>query len=392
MSPTGAERWARRLLVAYPWRVRVEQGDEIVATVLDVLPPGAHRMPWRDQVDLVRGGLQARARRRMSPWAHLRYAVGLRVDDRWLPWVVDDLEAPGFRRRLALRTAFHLSLLVPFFSIGGGWTWAWSAGMIGLGTAGSVLRADASRRLIAARHHLERPPPAADLVWVRMPARSTLPDLAVAPLLAAVALPLALGAGALVVAGATSVPAPGWLGPATEPAAPGDLLAACLPPALIGLGLGAVLLAALATAGRRPRADPRALSASSPIPVSAAQSSGVGTRVACALVAGALALGAGVRVLLLWAQQAPWELAPVAAAVGPAALGLLAGAGLLARTGRRRGRSVGLWDLVPAVAPRPKVVAVARWAVHLVPGAEVLPDGHPGATPWRPRLTGGGRP
>ena len=33
-----AEAQARRLLAAYPWRVRAEQGDEIVGTALDALP------------------------------------------------------------------------------------------------------------------------------------------------------------------------------------------------------------------------------------------------------------------------------------------------------------------------------------------------------------------
>jgi hypothetical protein len=370
--PGPAERRARRLVGAYPWRVREAQDGEIVATVLDALPPGAQRIPWRDQVDLVRGGLEARRRRRMSLGAHLRYTFQLRVADRWIPWVIDDLEAPGFRRRVALRTAVHLGLLAVVLQIGGPWPWWATMGYLVLGSGGSALRSEATRRQISARHGLGAAPPPSGLVWVRAPERAPLPDLPVAPLLAAVAVPLALGAAAAlaaVVAAPTTA-----LGPATHPSAPADLAAASVPPAVVGTGLGVVLVVASVLAALRARRSSPAT------PVAHAR----GTAVTAAVLAAGLVVGAGVVALQLWARQAPWSWGPIAAGAVPAAVGLAVGAGALTRAGRRRGRAVGLWELAPSVGPRRDVVAIAPWAIHLMPGAEPVPGD--------PRVRPGNRP
>ncbi|HMJ75714.1 MAG TPA: hypothetical protein VK507_07065, partial [Iamia sp.] len=100
-----AEQQARRLLATYPWRVRAEQGGEIIGTVLDALPPDAGRLPVRTAIDLARGGWRVRTRRR-PPWLTvLAYNLGFRIGPQWIWWVYDDLENPDYvrtkRRRIA---------------------------------------------------------------------------------------------------------------------------------------------------------------------------------------------------------------------------------------------------------------------------------------------------
>ncbi len=99
------EAQARRLLAAYPWRMRAEQGDEIVATVLDTLPVGATRLPWRTAVDLVRGGLRTRRQRRPPFLTWLAFDVGFVIHPRWIWWVFDKLEDPNYRRNSFLMRA-----------------------------------------------------------------------------------------------------------------------------------------------------------------------------------------------------------------------------------------------------------------------------------------------
>ena len=106
------ERQARRLLAAYPWRVRAEQGDEIIGTVLDALPPGARRLPPRTAIDLVRGGWRVRSQRR-PPWLTvLAYATGFRIDVRWIRWVFDDLEDPRYVRNRLIRVGLVWGLVM----------------------------------------------------------------------------------------------------------------------------------------------------------------------------------------------------------------------------------------------------------------------------------------
>ena len=58
----NVERQVRLLLRAFPSGWRETHADEIVATVLDGLPPGQRRLGVDDAVDLIRGGMVLRAR------------------------------------------------------------------------------------------------------------------------------------------------------------------------------------------------------------------------------------------------------------------------------------------------------------------------------------------
>lgn len=106
MRASGASRpeaQARRLVAAYPWRVREERGAEIVGTVLDTLPPDAGHLPLATAVDLVRGGLRTRRQRRPPFRTRLAHDFGLTIHPRWIWWVFDRVEHPRYRRHDVLR-------------------------------------------------------------------------------------------------------------------------------------------------------------------------------------------------------------------------------------------------------------------------------------------------
>lgn len=172
------EDQARRLLVAYPWRMRAEQGDEIVGTVLDALPPGSSRLSWRTALDLVRGGLNTRRRRRPPLLTRLAFDLGQTLHPRWIWWVYDRLEDPNYRRHDALRRM--ASLLVAFGLFG------FIQGDLGLYLVPSLLAAPAavvSARLVGqrqrdvkrARHGLIAGGSDPRMVWVETERRSLRP-------------------------------------------------------------------------------------------------------------------------------------------------------------------------------------------------------------------------
>lgn len=109
-APTLVELQARWWLWLVPAWLRSTRGEEIVATIVDLVPPGAARLPRKLHRDLIRADLAAR--RRGTPpfrvWAVL-LLVSLK-DDRsgivaseWRPWLKGWLSSPRWRRGLWLR-------------------------------------------------------------------------------------------------------------------------------------------------------------------------------------------------------------------------------------------------------------------------------------------------
>ena len=96
---TSAEKEARRLVRAWPIPDRVERGEEIVGTTLDLVPELRSRLPLAVATNLVVGGLKARWRARPPIWWWLYYRVGGRLPLRWHRWMINDLLGPGWRRR-----------------------------------------------------------------------------------------------------------------------------------------------------------------------------------------------------------------------------------------------------------------------------------------------------
>jgi hypothetical protein len=70
MSEGRLERRARWLLRAYPVAYRADRGEEIIGTLLEVVPPGRDWPPSRETVALVAAGLHARRA------ANLRQGLG----------------------------------------------------------------------------------------------------------------------------------------------------------------------------------------------------------------------------------------------------------------------------------------------------------------------------
>lgn len=100
--PSRMEQQIRWWLWLVPAWLRSTRGEEIVTTVLALVPPDTTRLPWRSRLDLIRAGLAAR--RRGTPplatwltvvWAEPRYRTG-HIDPRWRPWLASRLPARTF--------------------------------------------------------------------------------------------------------------------------------------------------------------------------------------------------------------------------------------------------------------------------------------------------------
>jgi len=111
---TRAERQIRLLLHAWPVADRLERGDEIVGTSLDLVPEGHAWIPLSMAMNLLTGGLIARWRGRPPIWLVGFYRLGGRLPAKWRTWVFHDLTNPGWRRRIVvgnLMTVWSIPLM-----------------------------------------------------------------------------------------------------------------------------------------------------------------------------------------------------------------------------------------------------------------------------------------
>jgi hypothetical protein len=107
---SSVEQEVRKLVRAWPIPDRVERGEEIVATTLDLVPDGKNHLTFAMALNLVVGGLGARWRMRPPPWRWFYYRMGGRLNQRWHRWLLNDLSRSGWRRRMVV---FRLSMLLP---------------------------------------------------------------------------------------------------------------------------------------------------------------------------------------------------------------------------------------------------------------------------------------
>lgn len=115
---SGAEAQARRYLRWFPGWMRADRGEEAVGLVLDLLPPGAERLPLRARIDLVRAGLHAR-RVGIPPVKVWWSVVSARPQGRtrpvpppWRPWLAAWLSSPRWRHRFAAISALPTGALM----------------------------------------------------------------------------------------------------------------------------------------------------------------------------------------------------------------------------------------------------------------------------------------
>ena len=92
----------QNLMRAWPISDRIERGDEIVGTTLDLLPDGSTHLPLLLAVNLIAGGLRARWRLRPPVWRWMYYRLGGKLPSRWHRWMMNDLYCPGWRRRMVV--------------------------------------------------------------------------------------------------------------------------------------------------------------------------------------------------------------------------------------------------------------------------------------------------
>ncbi len=99
---TRVERQVRTLIRAWPIPDRLERGDEMVGTTLDLVPDGRNRLPLTLAINLVAGGLRARWRLRPLIWWWFYYRLGGRLPRQYHRWMLNDLSSPGWRRRIVI--------------------------------------------------------------------------------------------------------------------------------------------------------------------------------------------------------------------------------------------------------------------------------------------------
>jgi hypothetical protein len=130
------EQQARWWLWLVPAWLRATRGEEIVATIVDLVPPCATRLPWKLHRDLVRADLAAR--RRGTPPVGVWMAVFLANlrDDRsgivaaeWRPWLKAWLSSPRWRRGLWFRR-FLLAVPPAVLVIAATGSVLWSGGVL----------------------------------------------------------------------------------------------------------------------------------------------------------------------------------------------------------------------------------------------------------------------
>jgi len=117
---TSVERQVRVLMRAWPIPDRVERGNEIVGTSLDLVPDGRNWLPLALATNLVVGGIRARWRMRPPPWRWIVYRMGGRLSTRWHRWMLNDLKGPGWRRRMVVsRLLFSLVFISTWAVVSG---------------------------------------------------------------------------------------------------------------------------------------------------------------------------------------------------------------------------------------------------------------------------------
>jgi len=369
VGTSGPEAQIRRLLAAYPRRMRAEQGDEIVATALDTLPPGVSHLPLRMAVDLVRGGLRTRHQRRPPFLTRLAFEFGLTIHPRWIWWIYDRLEDPRYRRNAVLRriaTGFLPYLPVLALSRRLDHALLWMTVSMAMSFVGWRLWGEWERNRLRARHGLVAGGSNPHMVWVRIPT-TAVPNTPIARLAAALGLPLSLGLLTYLwaVRHQRFWPVSDF---SSEPA-PADVVALARPYGVAGAVVGLLLAAAGVRALRRSRSIP-------PRPVVGER----GTTLAALGAGTAVAVGAALLSLTTYWQWVEWEYSQLVAVLGPTGVGLLALAVRLGLAGRRRGWPVGLWEVAPRLGPRITTRLATRWAVDRMPDADV----------WTPEAEAGG--
>lgn len=96
----SVEGQVRLLLRAWPISDRVDRGEEILTTTLDLSPSGRRGLRLSLVASLLVGGLQARWRLRPPVWTWLNYAFQQTMPPRWQRWVRNDLLTRGWCRRM----------------------------------------------------------------------------------------------------------------------------------------------------------------------------------------------------------------------------------------------------------------------------------------------------
>jgi len=176
------ERQVRTLMRAWPRPDRIERGDEIVGTTLDLLREGITHLPVHLAVNLVLGGLQARWRMRPPLWRWAWYRMGGRLPTRWHRWMLNDLTSPGWRRRMVMSRAIAVGFgaiigvsatqIVLHQTDGFTPTIFLVSGMLIGGLLGAITRSrkDRDRQLVRNGYHW---PPSNDPPWPPPPAPTT---------------------------------------------------------------------------------------------------------------------------------------------------------------------------------------------------------------------------
>jgi hypothetical protein len=332
---TPAELQARWWLWLVPAWLRATRGEEIVATVLDSLPPGTTRLPWRSRLDLLRAGLAARRRGtpRLGVWLTIANARrGSRagcIDPYWRPWLATRLPHRTFTwccapvRILPLMApTIILSSMGPNFDLSSVWV-IYLVISIGGVVMVAALQGASWRDDLAAKNAIDLAvgQPIAEVRWAEYPARCR--NVTLVP--AAATLAFVTGPMAALVARLTA--------PYTSRSGRPMLVAALLVTA-------ALPTVVLTVRTRRPR-WPHAVAVPWPHPV---------------FILGTSMGAAGA--IFGWVCEI-FAVAPevVGATISLAGLGLLVTA---LAVGRRRGAAVGVWEVVRSLGPVPTLVRAAQ--------------------------------
>lgn len=358
-APSRAEDQARRLLETFPWRVRLERGDEIVATTLDSLPPGADRLPLATAFDLARGGFRIRRQNRPPLPTRISYRLGARIHPRWLRWVFDDLIDPGYVRRTRRQLAsFWFAFGIGMVAFLGSSALPTAVMVAAISLPMSVRRAalERNRDRMLARHGLTPAGLDPGVTWVRFHRRRLVPNASIASVVTIGGLTaLAVGTMALAAIGLQSpvrLASPEvtlWAEPA-----PDGVVARAVPLLLVTAGVTAAGLLALGIATWRRQVQDRPAArpgrATTPTPATPATSDRfrVAVVAAVAITVGAGAVAAVTLRFAWWSWTAGLALGCLGAAGAVAAIvGVVLGV-----TERVAGRPpVRLWTVLPRVGP-----------------------------------------